>query len=51
MTLLISSLGVMTGVVQDFLDIGLEDLNWIRLARERDQWPHVVKGVMNLWFP
>jgi hypothetical protein len=46
MTLLISSLGVMTGEEQDFLDIGLEDLNWIRLARDRDQWPDVVKAIM-----
>jgi hypothetical protein len=51
MTLLISSLGVMMGEVQDFLDMGLEDLNWIRLVRERDQWPDVVKAVMTLWFP
>jgi len=41
----------MTGEEQDFLEIGLDDLNWIRLARERYQWADVVKAVMNLWFP
>jgi len=41
----------MTGDEQDFLDMGLEDLKWIRFARGRDQWSSVVKAVMNLCFP
>lgn len=42
---------MMTEEEQDFLDMGLEDLKCILLARDRDQWPAVVKAVMNLWFP
>jgi hypothetical protein len=26
-----------------------EDVVWVRLAQDRDQWQAVVKAVMNLW--
>jgi len=41
----------MTEEEQDFLDMGLEEVKWIRLARDREQWPAVLKAVMNLRFP
>jgi hypothetical protein len=32
---------------KDLKEIGWEVLNWIHLARDRDQWRAVVKTVMN----
>jgi hypothetical protein len=32
----------------DLREIGLEDVNWIRLAQDRDRWRAVVSAVMNL---
>jgi hypothetical protein len=35
----------------DLTEIGLEGVDWNRLAQDRDQWRAVVKTVMNFWFP
>jgi hypothetical protein len=35
----------------DLRDIGWEDLDWIHLAQDRDQWRDVVNTVMNLRVP
>jgi hypothetical protein len=32
-------------------EVGLEGVDWINLAQDRDQWWGVVKTVMNLWVP
>jgi hypothetical protein len=36
------------GIKMDLREIGLEDVDWIRLAQDRDQWRAVVSAVMNL---
>jgi hypothetical protein len=36
------------GVRMDLRVIGLEGVDWIRLAQDRDQWRAVVSAVMNL---
>jgi hypothetical protein len=35
----------------DLREIGWEDVNWIHLAQDRDQWRAVVNTVMNLRVP
>jgi hypothetical protein len=35
------------GIRMDLREIGLESMNWIRLAQDRDQWQAVVSAVMN----
>jgi hypothetical protein len=35
----------------DLREIGLEGVDWIHLAQERDQWRSVVKTVMSLRLP
>jgi len=30
-------------------EIGCEDVDWIHLAQDRDQWHALVNMVMNLW--
>jgi hypothetical protein len=35
------------GVRMDFREIGLGDVDWIRLAQGRDRWRAVVSAVMN----
>jgi hypothetical protein len=37
------------GVRMDLREIGLEGVDWIRLAQIRDRWRAVVSVVMNLW--
>jgi hypothetical protein len=32
-------------------EIGIEGMNWIRLAQDRVQWRAFVSMVMNLWIP
>jgi hypothetical protein len=32
-----------------FREIGMEGMDWISLAEERDRWQAVVNIVMNLW--
>jgi hypothetical protein len=36
------------GVRMGLREIGLEDVDWIRLAQDRDRWQAVVSAVMNL---
>jgi hypothetical protein len=36
------------GIRMDLRKIGLEDVDWIRLAQDRDRWRAVVSAVMNL---
>jgi hypothetical protein len=36
------------GVRMDIREIGLGDVEWIRLAQDRDRWRAVVSAVMNL---
>jgi hypothetical protein len=35
----------------DLREVGWDDMDWIDLAQDRDQWRAVVKMVMNLWVP
>jgi hypothetical protein len=35
------------GIRMDLREIGLGGVDWIRLARDRDQWRAVVSAVMN----
>jgi CRISPR/Cas system-associated protein Cas7 (RAMP superfamily) len=41
-------LGCGDGIRMDLREIGLEDVDWIRLAQDRDRWRAVVSAVMNL---
>jgi hypothetical protein len=36
------------GIRMDLREIGLGDVDWIRLSQDRDQWRAVVSAVMNL---
>jgi hypothetical protein len=36
------------GVRMNIREIGLEGVDWIRLAQDRDRWRAVVNAVMNL---
>jgi hypothetical protein len=36
------------GIRMDLGEIGLGDVDWIRLAQDRDRWRAVVNAVMNL---
>jgi hypothetical protein len=36
------------GISIDLREIGLGDVDWIRLAQDRDRWRAVVSAVMNL---
>jgi hypothetical protein len=35
------------GIRMDLRETGLGDVDWIRLAQDRDRWPAVVSAVMN----
>jgi hypothetical protein len=37
------------GVRMDLRETGLEGVDWIRLAQDRDRWRAVVSAVMDLW--
>jgi hypothetical protein len=37
------------GIRMDLGKMGLEAVDWIRLAQDRDRWRAVVSAVMNLW--
>jgi hypothetical protein len=32
-------------------EIGLDGMDWIQLAQDRDQWRVLVNTVINLWVP
>jgi hypothetical protein len=36
------------GIRMDLKEIGLGDVDWIRLSQDRDRWRAVVSAVMNL---
>jgi hypothetical protein len=36
------------GIRTDHREIGLEGVDWIRLAEDRDRWRAIVSAVMNL---
>jgi hypothetical protein len=36
------------GIRMDLREIGLRDVDWIRLSQDRDRWRAVVSAVMNL---
>jgi hypothetical protein len=36
------------GIRMDLREIGLGDVDWIRLAQDRDRWQAVVSAMMNL---
>jgi hypothetical protein len=38
-------------IKMDFRDIGLDVVDWIDLAQDRDRWRVLVNTVMNLWVP
>jgi hypothetical protein len=35
----------------DLREIGINEVNWIQLAKDRVQWRAFVNTVMNLWVP
>jgi hypothetical protein len=35
----------------DLIDTGWDDMDWIDLAQDRDQWRALVKTIMNLRLP
>jgi hypothetical protein len=37
------------GIRLDLRETGLGDVDWIRLAQDRDRWRAVMRAVMNLW--
>jgi hypothetical protein len=38
-------------MIMDLREIGREDVDWIHLAQDRNQWRAVVNTVMNLLVP
>jgi hypothetical protein len=38
-------------IKMDLWDIGLEVVDWINFAQDRDRWRSLVNTVMNLWVP
>jgi hypothetical protein len=38
-------------IKMDLREIGLDDMDWIDLAQNRDQWRALVNTVMNVWVP
>jgi hypothetical protein len=38
-------------IIMDLREIGWVDMEWMRLAKDRDQWQAVVNVVMNLRVP
>jgi hypothetical protein len=38
-------------IKMDLREIGLDDMDWIDVVRDRDQWGALVNEVMNLWVP
>jgi hypothetical protein len=42
---------VVDNIKMDLRDIGWDGMDWIELARDRDQWRAVVNTLMNLRVP
>jgi hypothetical protein len=38
-------------IKMELLEIGLDGVDWIALAQDRDKWRALVNAVMNLWVP
>jgi hypothetical protein len=38
-------------IIMDLREIGLEDVDWMHLPHDREQWWAVVNAVMNFWVP
>jgi hypothetical protein len=38
-------------IKMDLREIGWDDMDWIDLAQNRDQWKALMNTVMNLWVP
>jgi hypothetical protein len=38
-------------IKMDLREIGIDETNWIRLARDRVQWRVFLNTVMNFWVP
>jgi hypothetical protein len=38
-------------IKMDLREIGWDDIDWIDLAQDRDQWRDLVKAVMNIRVP
>jgi hypothetical protein len=36
---------------RNFREVGCEDVDWIHLAQDRDQWQILVNMVTNIWAP
>jgi hypothetical protein len=36
-------------IIMDLREIGWEDVDWVHLTQDRDQWQDLVNMVMNLW--
>jgi hypothetical protein len=41
----------LNNIKMDLRDIGWDDMDWIDLAQDRDQWKDLVNAVMNLRVP
>jgi hypothetical protein len=41
----------MDNIKMDFLETGLNVVDWIGLAQDRYRWRALVNAVMNLWVP
>jgi len=39
------------GIRMDLREVWVEDVDWIHLAQDKDQWRAVVTTVINLWIP
>jgi hypothetical protein len=38
-------------IKMDLRETGWDDMDWINVSQDRDQWRTVVNMVMNLWVP
>jgi hypothetical protein len=38
-------------IKMDLREMGWDDMDWIHVAQDRDQWRDLVNTVKNLWVP